>query len=196
MGWFGFNAGSTTSVTGEGGKQMAWIAVNTNLAAAAGVVGALAAVWFTTGKPDVGMSLNGALAGLVAITAPCANVSAGSSVIIGFLGGILVVFSVKFFDKIKVDDPVGAISVHGVCGVWGTIAAALFNIGGFTVKQLGVQLIGVGACFVWTFAAAMALFALIKYTVGLRVDEETEIGGLDLHEHGAEAYADFAARIH
>lgn len=196
MGWFGFNAGSTTSVTGEGGKQMAWIAVNTNLAAAAGVVGALATVWFTAGKPDVGMTLNGALAGLVAITAPCANVSAGSSVIIGFLAGILVVFSVKFFDKVKVDDPVGAISVHGVCGVWGTLAAALFNIGGFTVKQLGVQLIGIGACFVWTFAAAMALFALIKYTVGLRVDEETEIAGLDLHEHGAEAYADFAARIH
>ena len=196
MGWFGFNAGSTTAVTGEGGKQMAWIAVNTNLAAAAGVVGALIAIWMTAGKPDVGITLNGALAGLVAITAPCGNVSAGSSVIIGFLAGILVVFAVRFFDKIKIDDPVGAISVHGVCGVWGTLAAALFATGGFSMTQLMVQVIGVVACFVWTFGTAMALFATIKYTVGLRVSEETEIAGLDLHEHGSEAYADFAARIH
>ena len=196
MGWFGFNAGSTTSVTGEAGKQMAWIAVNTNLAAAAGVCGALLSVWITTGKPDVGMSLNGALAGLVGITAPCANVSAGSSVLIGLIAGVIVVFSCKMFDKIKIDDPVGAISVHGVCGAWGTIAAALFAADGFSMKQLGVQFIGVVACFVWTFGMAMALFAAIKYTVGLRVSEEAEIVGLDLHEHGAEAYADFANRIH
>jgi Amt family ammonium transporter len=173
---------------------MAWIAVNTNLAAAAGVVGALISIWITTGKPDVGMSLNGALAGLVGITAPCANVSAAGSVAIGLIAGVIVVFSVRFFDKIKVDDPVGAISVHGVCGAWGTIAVALFDITGGA--SLGAQLLGVGVCFAWTFSTAMALFAVIKYTVGLRVDEEVEIAGLDLHEHGAEAYSDFAARIH
>ncbi len=195
MGWFGFNAGSTTGVTGAGdapfdgaGKAFALIAVNTNLAAAAGSVVAMFTTWMVLGKPDIGMSLNGALAGLVGITAPCANVAPWSAVVIGAIAGVIVVFSVQAFDKVKIDDPVGAISVHGVCGAWGTLAAAIFNVGGFTVGQLVTQLIGITAAFVWTFGMAFALFSVIKATIGLRVSKEDEIEGLDLSEHGAEAY--------
>jgi len=187
IGWFGFNAGSTTA----GVKDIAWIFANTNLAAAAGVVGALVAIWSITKKPDLTMSLNGALAGLVGITAPCNNVSPTSAVAIGFVAGILVVLSVLFFDRIRVDDPVGAISVHGVCGVWGTLAAAIFNIEGFTAGQLGVQALGAAAAFLWTFPAAYLTFRVIHATIGLRVSEEEEMNGLDLGEHGESAYPDF-----
>ena len=131
LGWFGFNPGSTTAAN----KDIAMIFVNTNLAAAAGAVLAMFTSWFKFGKPEVGMSLNGALAGLVAITAPCATVSPLSAVIIGAVAGVLVVMSVMFFERIRVDDPVGAISVHGVNGAWGTLAAGIFNIGGTSVKS-------------------------------------------------------------
>ncbi len=187
LGWFGFNPGSTTAAS----KDIAMIFVNTNLAAAAGAVLAMFTSWIRIGKPDVGMSLNGALAGLVAITAPCASVTPLSAVIIGAIAGIIVVLSVFFFDKIKVDDPVGAISVHGVNGAWGTLAAGLFNIGGTSAKIIGVQLLGIGACFVWTFVTAFILFKIIDKTVGLRVTPEEEREGLDYTEHGGNAYPDF-----
>lgn len=195
MGWFGFNAGSTTGVTGGGddpfggaGKAFGLIAVNTNLAACAGSVAATLTTWWTSGKPEISMSLNGVLAGLVAITACCANVSPLSAIMIGMVAGGLVVYSVQMFDHLQIDDPVGAISVHGVCGVWGTLSAALFAKSGFDSAQLLSQFIGVIAAFVWTFATAYVLFRILRATLGLRVSEEDEIDGLDLSEHGGEAY--------
>jgi len=187
LGWFGFNPGSTTA----GNTDIAMIFVNTNLAAAAGAVAAMFVSWAIFKKPEIGMSLNGALAGLVGITAGCANVSPASSILIGLIAGILVVFSVLFFDRIKVDDPVGAVSVHGVCGAWGTLAAGLFNIGGFSTKIIGVQLLGIGSAFIWSFGAAFILFKLIDATIGLRISEEEEIIGVDIVEHGGHAYNDF-----
>jgi Amt family ammonium transporter len=187
LGWFGFNPGSTTAAN----KDIAMIFVNTNLAAAAGAVLAMLTAWMKFGKPDAGMSLNGALAGLVAITSPCASVSPLSAVIIGAIAGVIVVFSVVFFDRIKVDDPVGAISVHGVNGAWGTLAAGIFNMGGTSAKIIGVQVLGIGACFVWTFCTAFILFKVIDKTIGLRVTPEEEAQGLDHGEHGGNAYPDF-----
>jgi Amt family ammonium transporter len=190
LGWFGFNPGSTTA----GNTDIAMIFVNTNLAAAAGCVAAMLTAWIIFKKPEVGMSLNGALAGLVGITAGCANVSPSSSIIIGLVAGVLVVFAVLFFDRIKVDDPVGAVSVHGVCGAWGTLAAGLFNMEGVTAKIIGVQLTGIGAAFVWAFGAAFILFKLIDIIIGLRVSEEEELIGLDIAEHGGHAYNDFVVK--
>ena len=187
LGWFGFNPGSTTTAD----TSIAMIFVNTNLAAAAAAITAMITSWIKFGKPEISMSLNGALAGLVAITAGCANVTPGSSIIIGAIAGILVVISVLFFDKIKIDDPVGAVSVHGVNGAWGTLAAGIFNIGGTTAGIIGVQLLGMAACFVWTFSTAFILFKLISMTIGLRVSPEEEADGLDFHEHGGTAYPDF-----
>ena len=187
LGWFGFNPGSTTAAN----KDIAMIFVNTNLAAAAGAVLAMIVSWVKFGKPEIGMSLNGALAGLVAITSPCATVTPGSAIIIGSAAGIIVVLSVLFFDKIRIDDPVGAISVHGVCGAWGTLAAGIFNIGGTSAKIIGVQLLGIAACFLWVFPAAFLMFKLISKTVGLRVSPEEELEGLDLTEHAGNAYPDF-----
>jgi len=187
LGWFGFNPGSTTAGT----KDIAMIFVNTNLAAAAGAVFAMLTSWVIFKKPEVGMSLNGALAGLVGITAGCANVTPTSSIIIGAIAGVLVVLSVLFFDRIKVDDPVGAVSVHGVCGAWGTLAAGLFNIEGVTAKIFGVQLLGIGAAFIWSFGACFLLFTILKATIGLRVSEDEELEGLDITEHGGHAYNDF-----
>ena len=196
MGWFGFNAGSTTGVTGGasdlyggGGKALALIAVNTNLAASAAAVAAMFSSWMLVGKPDVGLSLNGALAGLVAITAPCANVTPLSAVVIGAGAGVLVVHSVRFFDWLRVDDPVGAISVHGVCGAFGTLAAGVFHAGGFSGAQVATQLIGIAAAFLWTFPTAYAMFWVLDRVLGLRVSAEDEREGLDWTEHGAEAYA-------
>ncbi|MBW2568196.1 MAG: ammonium transporter [Deltaproteobacteria bacterium] len=188
LGWFGFNPGSTTAAN----KDIAMIFVNTNLAAATGAVFAMFISWAKFGKPDAGMSLNGALAGLVAITAGCANVSPLSSIIIGAIAGIIVVFSVILFDRIRVDDPVGAISVHGVNGAWGTLAAGIFNIGGTSLKIIGVQLLGIVSCFIWTFLAVYILFKIIDKTIGLRVSPEEEANGLDYSEHGGNAYPDFA----
>jgi ammonium transporter, Amt family len=187
LGWFGFNPGSTTAAN----KDIAMIFVNTNLAAAAGAVLAMITSWVKFGKPEVGMSLNGGLAGLVAITAPCATVSPLSAVIIGAIAGIIVVFSVVFFDRIKVDDPVGAISVHGVNGAWGTLAAGIFNTGGTSATIIGVQLLGIVSCFVWTFGTAFIMFKLIDKAIGLRVSPEEEAEGLDMSEHGGIAYPDF-----
>jgi Amt family ammonium transporter len=192
LGWFGFNPGSTTAVASDG-SSFAYIAVTTNLAAAAGSIGAMLTAWIKFGKPDTSFALNGALAGLVAITAGCDVLSPGWAALTGFLAGIVVVFSVLFFDKIRVDDPVGAISVHGVCGAWGTLAIGLFGteVGLFTgggVSQLITQAIGVGAGFAWSFPVCLAIFYLIKATVGLRVSEAEEMEGLDVSEHGMLAY--------
>jgi len=192
LGWFGFNPGSTTTAD----TSIAMIFVNTNLAAAAGAASAMFASWIKFGKPEVGMSLNGALAGLVAITAGCANVTPGSAIIIGLIAGVLVLISVLFFDKIKVDDPVGAVSVHGVNGAWGTLAAGIFDVGGFSLSTVGVQLIGIITCFVWTFALAFIMFKIISKTIGLRVSKEEELEGLDYTEHGGIAYPDFGVSTH
>ena len=189
FGWYGFNPGSTTT----GDSSIAMIAVTTTLAAAAGAVSAMLFTWVKFGKSDIGMTLNGALAGLVGITAGCANVSAPSSVVIGLIAGVLVVVSVLFFDKIRVDDPVGAVSVHGVCGAWGTLAAGLFDSAGFSIHTIGVQLIGIAACFAWALGAGLVLFKAIDLVIGMRVTAEEEMTGLDFSEHGASAYPDFQA---
>lgn len=195
LGWFGFNPGSTTSLDGG---NFARVAVTTNLSAVGGVVAAMVTSWVMFGKPDVSFALNGALAGLVSITAPCYDVGPASALLIGLIGGSLCVFSVVFFDRLKIDDPVGAISVHGVCGAWGTLSAGLFadaaingNAGlffGGGVNQLLVQLLGVAAYFAWAFSVSLVIFLGIKYTVGLRVTEEEERLGLDTTEHGMMAY--------
>lgn len=186
FGWFGFNPGSTTAGTD---LSIAFIAVNTNLAAAAGAIGAMITAWVRLGKPDVGMGLNGALAGLVGITAGCANVSTVGAAIIGLIAGIIVVFSVLFFDRIKVDDPVGAVSVHGVAGAWGTLAAGIFDITGSA--SIVTQLIGIVVAFVWAFGVSLILFKLVDMIMGMRVSEQEEREGLDFGEHGASAYPDF-----
>ena len=188
FGWYGFNPGSTTSAN----TDIALIAVNTTLAAASGSIGAMLMSWLMFRKPDASMTLNGVLAGLVGITAGCANVLPASAVIIGLIAGVIVVLSVVFIDQVlKIDDPVGAVSVHGVCGAWGTLAAGLFNSSGVTLKIILVQLIGIAACFVWVFPTAYILFKLIKATIGLRISKEEELEGLDVGEHGIEAYPDF-----
>ncbi|MBN2323271.1 MAG: ammonium transporter [Spirochaetes bacterium] len=203
--WFGFNAGSTTSGTNP---SIGTIAVTTNLSAAAGAFTSMIYSWIRFKKPDPSMSLNGALAGLVAITAGCAAVSPTSAVIIGLVSGVLVVLAVQFFDKVLyIDDPVGAVSVHGVCGAFGTLMVGLFaqaeyaesaGIGtinglfyGGGWSLLGVQATGVGATFVWVSIACLGLFSLIRKTVGLRVDKDEELRGLDIEEHGVEAYNGF-----
>jgi Amt family ammonium transporter len=197
FGWFGFNPGSTTTFNGDLGG----IAVTTGLAAAAGAVGAMLTAWGVFRKPDASMTLNGVLAGLVSITAPCATVTPFWAVVIGLVGGVIVVFSVIGLDKLcKVDDPVGAVSVHGVCGAWGTLACGLFNtpsdgVGGILVGggpgQLVTQVIGIATAFAWAFGTGLVLFLAIKYTVGLRVSEDEELRGLDVGEHGMEAYSGF-----
>ncbi|HNV47104.1 MAG TPA: ammonium transporter [Spirochaetota bacterium] len=198
FGWFGFNPGSTTAAT----PSIAFIAINTNLAAAAGALASMAAIWIQTGKPDVSMSLNGALAGLVAITAGCNFVSPASSIVIGLIAGVVVVLAVQLFDFVfKIDDPVGAISVHGVCGALGTILVGVFgdatyggmngliNGGGF--KLLGIQALGALVVFGWVAVTAGILFLVIKKTIGLRVSREEELKGLDIEEHGMESYSGF-----
>jgi Amt family ammonium transporter len=193
FGWFGFNPGSTTS--GEG--LIGYIAVTTNLAAAAGAILAMFTAWVIMKKPDASMALNGALAGLVAITCPCDGVSPVAAIIIGAVAGILVVLSVLFIDNVlKVDDPVGAVSVHGVNGVWGTLSAGLFNMEtglfyGGGLRQLGVQALGAAAAFAWAFGLGLILFFVIQKTIGLRVSAEEELKGLDIGEHGMEAYSGF-----
>ncbi len=199
FGWYGFNAGSTLSGTDA---SIAFIAVTTTLSASAGAIAAMTASWFAFGKPDPSMSLNGALAGLVGITAGCAVVSPAGAIIIGLISGVLVVASVELLDKkLHIDDPVGAVSVHGVCGAWGTAAVGLFATGasggitglfyGGGLAQLGVQLIGIAAVFVWVTLTASLLFLAIKGIVGLRVSESAELAGLDIEEHGVESYYGF-----
>jgi len=193
LGWFGFNPGSTMAADVAG---ITAVALNTNMAAAAGCLAATATAWIALGKPDLSMMLNGTLAGLVAITAPCYWVGTGSSVVIGAIAGVLVVYAVLFFDKVKADDPVGALSVHLVNGVWGTLSvglfasrndvAGLFYGGGMT--QLLIQIKGVAAVAVFTLASTALVWFLLKLTIGLRVSAEEELEGLDKGEHGMEAY--------
>ncbi len=195
VGWYGFNPGSELAADGAIGG----IAVTTTLAAAAGAIVAMLAIWAKSGKPDVAMTANGMLAGLVGITAGTAAVSNVGAIVIGALAGLLVVASVFFFDRIKIDDPVGAISVHGVCGAFGTLCVGLFATedtdfwakglfyGGGT-DQLVSQAIGVAAVGAFVAVTAGLLFLLIKATVGLRVSEEEELAGLDVLEHGAPGY--------
>lgn len=207
FGWFGFNAASTGIATvGEGGiwsgLAIARVCVTTCLAASAGACSALIFSWIWFKKPDCSMTLNGLLAGLVAITAPCAVVSPGAAIVIGLIGGILVVLAVEFIDKVlKIDDPVGASSVHLVCGIFGTIAVGiwgnaeadgvlgLLHGGGFT--QLGIQLVGILAVGAWAAITSLILFLLVKATTGLRVTAKEELVGLDLSEHKSEAYTGF-----
>lgn len=201
LGWFGFNPGSTMAADPG---AISHIVNTTNLAAAAGLLTATLTSWFLLGKPDLGMTINGCLAGLVAITAPCAFVGLGSSVIIGALGGILVVFAVLFFDKVKIDDPVGALAVHLTNGIWGTLAVGLFAQdkitgaatgnglfygGGFHL--LGVQIMGSASVIAFTLAASLVFWGIVKAVMGLRVSRDEEIRGLDIDEHGMEAYAGF-----
>ncbi len=193
LGWFGFNPGSQM---GADAADISSIAVTTNLAAAAGAILAMITAWIFLGKPDAGMSLNGALAGLVAITAGCASVSPVSAAIIGGLGGIVVVLSVLFFERLRIDDPVGAISVHGTCGALGTILLGFFDkesglFFGGGAGLLWTQIVGVVAVFVWCLVTGFILFYGIKAATGLRVSEDEEMAGLDYEEHGASAYPDF-----
>lgn len=195
FGWFGFNPGSQLGAAGSDNVvAIGHIALTTNLAAAAGAVAAMLTAWARYKRPSLSLSLNGALAGLVAITAGCDAVSPGSAVIIGIIAGIILVFSVEIFDQVfKVDDPVGAISVHGVNGAWGTLAVGLFakdgglfNGGG--AKLLGVQAIGVIAVFAWAFLMGLILFKILKAVNGLRVEKRIEEEGLDVYEHGESVY--------
>lgn len=201
LGWFGFNPGSTMAAMN--GSAIAHILLNTNIAAATGSLGALVASWVLLKKPDLSMVLNGCLAGLVAVTAPCAFTTIGSGAVIGFIGGVLVVLAVLFFDKVKLDDPVGALSVHLVNGVWGTLALGLFynteiaknvaaldtglSAGAQFVQQLkGVVLVGG-----FVFIASLLVWYVIKAVMGVRVSKEEEVEGLDIGEHGNEAYPNF-----
>lgn len=190
LGWFGFNPGSTTAVKGG---SFAFIAVTTNLAACAGAVAAMVTSWILFKKPDISFTLNGALAGLVAITAGCDAMSPVFALLTGCVAGGLVVVSVLFFDRLRIDDPVGAISVHAVCGVWGTLAIGLFHqesgllLTGSSTQFLA-QVVGILAAFLWAFPSSLVLFAILKATVGLRVHEVEEMEGLDIHEHGLHAY--------
>lgn len=198
--WFGFNPGSTLEV--GNGQLIAHVAVTTNLAAAAGALAAMFFAWFRFGKPDLSMTMNGALAGLVAITAPCAYVTPGAAIIIGAIGGLIVVTGIVLLDKMRIDDPVGAFPVHGLNGIWGTLAVGIFGQkalglardgllhgGGFT--QLGIQAMGVFTVIVFVVAAMYIIFKTIDATIGLRVSREEELRGLDIGEHGMESYAGF-----
>jgi Amt family ammonium transporter len=193
LGWFGFNPGS--QMAADAGP-LSSIAVTTNLAAAAGAITAMITAWIFLGKPDAGMSLNGALAGLVTITAGCASVTPTSAAIMGALGGIVVVLSVLLLERFRVDDPVGAVSVHGTCGALGTLLLGFFDSssgvfagGGFGL--LWAQFIGVIAVLAWCLVTGFILFYAIKAATGLRVTQEEEQAGLDYEEHGASAYPDF-----
>lgn len=200
FGWFGFNAGSTLGVSGGGG--IARVAINTNLAAALGGIGAMVTVWKRYGKPDLSMAMNGALAGLVAITAPCAFVDPWAALVIGASAGYIVVRGVEILDGLKIDDPVGAVPVHGLCGIWGTLCVGIFGkqalglahngfIYGGNPTQLGIQMVGSVATIVFVVASMWGIFKLIDVTIGLRVSREEELRGLDIGEHGMEAYGGF-----
>ena len=204
LGWFGFNPGSTMAADPS---AIARICITTNSAAAAAILSATVTSWFLLGKPDLGMTLNGCLAGLVAVTAPCAYISVESSLVIGLVAGVLVVLAVMAFDRVRVDDPVGATSVHLVNGIWGTLAVGLFAqdafmpgttgnglfFGGGT-KLLAAQATGVFGVAAFVFLLSALAWALLKVTVGLRVPLQEEIAGLDLGEHGNSCYPEFLTR--
>jgi Amt family ammonium transporter len=184
LGWFGFNGGSVLSADPA---LVSYVLVTTSLAAAAGAIGSMLTSWFVQKKPDLTMVLNGILAGLVGITAGADVVSVSASIIIGLVAGVVVVLSVLLMDKLHIDDPVGAVSVHLVCGVWGTLAAGIWG----TDKSVVTQLIGIAAYGVACVVSALVIFGLLKITMGLRVSKEEEVLGLDVGEHGMEAYPDF-----
>jgi Amt family ammonium transporter len=205
FGWFGFNAGSSLSAYE---LRIAVVAVNTMLAASAGALMALVIVLWRTNKFDVGMAINGALAGLVAITAGCAWVEGWAAVVIGIIAGIVVVYGVSFLERLKVDDPVGAVAVHGFNGLWGLVAIGLFadgTYGNYTTEmpfvtgifygggaeQLIAQLIGAVAVLVWAFGAGYVMFKVMDLVMGIRVSPEEELAGLDIDEHGSPAYPNF-----
>jgi Amt family ammonium transporter len=187
LGWFGFNGGS---VLNADPAAVSLTLVTTCLAASAGGVAAMFASWGLSKKPDLSMALNGILAGLVGITAGADQMAMWSSMLIGVIAGVLVVYAVVFIDRIHIDDPVGAISVHLVCGIWGTLAVGIFGAKA-GVAQLGYQAVGVAAYGVTTFTAALAIFGVVRLMMGLRVTPEEEMEGLDISEHGMPAYADF-----
>ena len=184
FGWYGFNGGSVLSAD-PGGVSLVF--VTTTLAAAAGVIGAMITSWYVSKKPDLSMILNGSLAGLVGITAGADVISPMNSVLVGFIAGIIVVLSVIQLDKLKIDDPVGAISVHLVCGIWGTLAVGIFS----AAHSLYVQALGVVAYGIFCLIGSILIFAVLKYSIGLRVSEDEEIIGLDIGEHDMESYAGF-----
>lgn len=198
LGWFGFNGGSQLAWGGDDATAASTVVLVTNLAAAAGGLGALFTSWVYLKKSNLSMSLNGALAGLVSITAGCGNMTAPGAVMAGLIGGIIVVFSIEFIEKkLKIDDAIGAVSVHGIAGFWGTIVIGLwgvdgdkgiglFNGGG--ISQLISQLIGATAYMVWAIILSFIVFSVLKYTIGLRVTEQEELQGLDISEHGSIAY--------
>jgi Amt family ammonium transporter len=216
FGWFGFNPGSTFGVAADGGALAAQVAVNTNMAAAAATLTATITAWLLLGKPDIGMTLNGCLAGLVGITASAAFTNIACSAIIGGISGVLVVLAVLFFDRVKVDDPVGATSVHLVCGIFGTLCVGLFttsDLSGTTantpfgfaavggpyaglffgggLKQLVAQLVGVLCVGAYVVVVSSICWLIIRAVVGLRVSPQEEVEGLDIGEHGNEAYHGF-----
>ncbi len=195
IGWFGFNPGSQLAAAGTvNATAISLIFVTTNIAAAGGALATMVYVWVTDGKPALSMALNGALAGLVAITAGCDAVSPGGALIIGLMAGVLVVLSVELFDKIlKIDDPVGAISVHGICGAFGTIMVGFFSTSqgllyGFGGSLVVSQLIGVLSIAAWAIGSSFILFKVLRITNGLRVPKRIEEEGLDVYEHGESAY--------
>ena len=210
LGWFGFNPGSTMAADPN---AIAHIAITTNTAGAFGGIAATITAWLYLGKPDLSMIINGILAGLVGVTASCAFINVPSSAIIGLIAGVLVVFSVGFFDKLRIDDPVGATSVHLVCGIWGTLAVGLFSVGpnvvlrggtplyttgpaagllfGGGISQLLPQLIGIISVGGMTVLLSTIFWLVLKATLGIRVTPEEELDGLDIAEHGMEAYSGF-----
>ncbi|WP_448215615.1 ammonium transporter [Endozoicomonas sp. 2B-B] len=191
LGWFGFNGGSQLKLSDvENANAVAQIFVNTNAGAAGGVIAALIVARVLFGKADLTMALNGALAGLVSITAEPLTPSAVSATLIGGVGGALVVFAILALDKLRIDDPVGAISVHGVVGIWGLLAVPLTNDG----ATFGAQLLGIGSIFAWVFLSSLIVWAAIKQILGLRITEEEEYEGADLTECGMEAYPEFMGK--
>lgn len=195
LGWFGFNPGSQLAAHGTGNAEaLSLIFMTTNIAAAGGTIGTLVTAWLRFGKPSLSLTLNGSLAGLVAVTAGCDVVSPGGALIIGLMAGIILVFAVGFIENtLKIDDPVGASSVHGICGAFGTLMVGLFSTSqglfyGHGAGALISQMIGVGAIAAWGLGTGFILFTILKKTVGLRVDKRVETEGLDVYEHGENAY--------
>jgi Amt family ammonium transporter len=206
FGWFGFNPGSTLGVDFGGVGFFAYVALNTNVAAAGGVIGALVASWLVIKKPDLSMMLNGAIAALVAITAACAFVAPWAALIIGFVAGVIVVLGVLLVERVGIDDPIGAIAAHGMAGVWGTLALGFLTVPSLASKlatgsgglfytgsfhQLGVQALGLVAVGAFTFGASFAILLALKLSFGIRVEPEVETAGLDVSEHGMWGYPEF-----
>ena len=206
FGWFGFNPGSTLSVDFGGVGFFSYVALNTNIAAAAGVLGAVITSWIVVKKPDLSMMLNGAIAALVAITAACAFVAPWAAILIGGVAGVIVVLGSLLVERLRIDDPIGAIAAHGMAGVWGTLALGFLTVpslaerlatgspgllygGGF--HQLGVQALGLAAVGIFTFGASFLILWALKATIGIRTEPEVETAGLDVSEHGMWGYPEF-----